>query len=53
MRALNLAAPTIPTLRPKLRNLPRRSFSMAMVFDCKSLRWVDAVEKRLEKVAEQ
>ena len=30
MRASNFALPTIPTLRPKLRKVPRRSFSMAM-----------------------
>ena len=35
--------PTIPTLRPKLRNVPRRSFSMAMAFDCSSLRWVSSI----------
>src|SRR5262245_27899593 len=29
MRASNLAVPTIPTLRPKLRKVARRSFSMA------------------------
>ena len=28
------------TLRPKLRNVPRRSFSMAMAFDCSGLQWV-------------
>ena len=33
MRASNFTVPTIPTLRPKLR-------SMAMAFDCGSLRWV-------------
>ena len=31
MRASNLTLPTIPTLRPKLRKVPRRSFSMAML----------------------
>ena len=29
MRASNFSFPTIPTLRPKLRKVPRRSFSMA------------------------
>src|SRR5580693_3432162 len=43
MRASNLTLPTIPTLRPKLRNVPRRSFSMAMAFDCSSLRWVSSM----------
>jgi hypothetical protein len=33
MRASNLTAPTVPTLSPKLRKVPRRSFSMAMAFD--------------------
>jgi hypothetical protein len=33
--AISTAAfPTSPTLRPKLRKVPRRSFSMAMAFDC-------------------
>src|SRR5712675_920596 len=27
--------PTIPTLRPKLRKVPRRSFSMAIALDCR------------------
>jgi hypothetical protein len=30
----------MPTLRPKLRKVPRRSFSIAMAFDCNSVRWV-------------
>ena len=30
MRASNLTVPTTPTLRPKLRKVPRKSFSMAM-----------------------
>src|SRR5262249_17110151 len=30
MRASNLTVPTMPTLRPKLRKVARRSFSMAM-----------------------
>ena len=29
----NLTVPTMPTLRPKLRNVPRRSFSIAIAFD--------------------
>jgi hypothetical protein len=33
----------IPTLRPKLRNVPRRSLSTAMAFDCSSLRWVKSI----------
>src|SRR5262249_40178252 len=37
------AAPTMPTLRPKLRRVPRRSLSTAMAFDCKSLRWVSSI----------
>jgi Molybdopterin-binding domain of aldehyde dehydrogenase len=32
MRASNLTIPTMPTLSPKLRKVPRRSFSMAMAF---------------------
>src|ERR1700722_11799506 len=40
---LNLTLPTIPTLRPKLRKVPRRSFSMAMALDCNSLRWVSSI----------
>src|SRR5262249_47416612 len=43
MRASNLTVPTMPTLRPKLRKVPRRSFSMAMAFDCNSLRWVSSI----------
>src|SRR5208282_2899330 len=31
------------TLRPKLRKVPRRSLSMAMAFDCSSLRWVSSI----------
>ena len=34
---------TMPTLRPKLRKVARRSFSMAMAFDCNSLRWVSSI----------
>jgi len=30
---LKLNRPTMPTLRPKLRKVARRSFSMAMAFD--------------------
>ena len=37
-RASNFTVPTTPTLRPKLRKVARRSFSMAMAFDCSSLR---------------
>jgi hypothetical protein len=33
LRASNFTVPTMPTLRPKLRNVARRSFSMAMAFD--------------------
>src|SRR5262245_51113787 len=33
IRASNFTVPTMPTLRPKLRKLARRSFSMAMAFD--------------------
>ena len=41
---MNLTLRTIPTLRPKLRKVPRRSFSfMAMAFDCRSLRWVSSI----------
>ena len=29
--------------RPKLRNLVRRSFSIAIAFDCKNLRWVSSI----------
>ena len=43
MRASNLTVPTMPTLRPKLRKVPRRSFSMAMAFDSNSLRWVSSI----------
>jgi hypothetical protein len=32
IRASNFSVPTTPTLRPKLRNVPRKSFSMAMAF---------------------
>jgi hypothetical protein len=35
-RSSNFTVTTIPTLRPKLRIVPRRSFSMAMAFDCSS-----------------
>src|SRR5580693_2876159 len=43
MRASNFNAPTTPTLRPKLRKVPRRSLSMAMAFDSSSLRWVSSI----------
>jgi hypothetical protein len=33
IRASNLIVPIMPTLRPKLRKVARRSFSMAMAFD--------------------
>jgi hypothetical protein len=33
IRVSNFTFPTIPTLSPKLRKVPRRSFSIAMVFD--------------------
>src|SRR5262249_33569546 len=42
MRASNFTVPTMPTLRPKLRKVPRRSFSIAIAFDCSSLRWVSS-----------
>ena len=38
LSGLIFTVPTIPTLRPKLRKVPRRSFSMAIAFDCSSLR---------------
>src|SRR5262249_45221664 len=38
----NFIVPIMPTLRPKLRRLARSSFSMAMAFDCSSLRWVSS-----------
>jgi hypothetical protein len=31
------SVPTTPTLRPKLRNKPRMSFSMAIAFFCRSV----------------
>ena len=31
------------TLRPKLRKVPRRSFSIAIAFDCSSLRCVSSI----------
>jgi hypothetical protein len=37
---LELDCPDHTTLRPKLRKVTRKSFSMAMAFDCSSLRWV-------------
>src|SRR5262245_47086073 len=43
MRASNFTFPTIPTLSPKLRKVPRRSFSIAIAFDCSSLRWVSSI----------
>src|SRR5271165_3110189 len=43
MRASNFTFPAIPTLRPKFRKVPRRSLSMAMAFDCSSLRWVSSI----------
>src|SRR5262249_40249036 len=42
IRASNFIVPIMPTLRPKLRRLARSSFSMAMAFDCSSLRWVSS-----------
>ena len=42
-RASNFTFPTMPTLRPKLRKVPRRSFSIAMAFDCSSLRCVSSI----------
>ena len=30
---IELHLPTMPTLRPKLRKVPRRSFSIAIAFD--------------------
>ena len=38
IRPSNFTVPTIPTLRPKLRKVPRKSLSMATAFDCGSLR---------------
>src|SRR5262245_64063930 len=43
MRSSNRTLPTMPTLRPKLRNVARRSFSIAIAFNCKSLRWAPYV----------
>src|SRR3954467_6597931 len=43
MRASNFTFPTMPTLRPKLRKVPRRSFSIAIAFDCSSLRCVSSI----------
>jgi hypothetical protein len=43
LRASNFTVPTTPTLRPKLRKVARRSFSIAMAFDCISLRWVSSI----------
>ena len=43
MRASNFTVPTMPTLRPKLRKVPRRSLSMAVALDCSSLRWVRSI----------
>ena len=37
MRASNLTVPTMPTLRPKLRRVPRRSLSMAIAFTAQQL----------------
>jgi hypothetical protein len=34
-------------LKPKLRKVPRRSFSMAIAFDCNTLRWVSSVRSFL------
>ena len=45
MRASNLTVPTIPTLRPKLRKVPRKSLSMAIAFDCSNLRWVVSLRR--------
>src|SRR5580700_9999847 len=38
IRASNFTFPTMPTLRPKLRNVPRRSFSRAMALDSSNWR---------------
>ena len=46
---LNFTVPTMPTLRPKLRKVPRKSLSMAMAFDCSSLRWVMYGRARVQK----
>ncbi len=43
IRASNFIAPTMPTLTPKLRKVPRKLLSMAIPFDCKSLRWVSSI----------
>jgi hypothetical protein len=45
MRASNFVPPAMPTLRQKLRKVPRRSFSMATAFACSSLRWVSTLNK--------
>ena len=45
--ASNLTVPTIPTLRPKLRKVPRKSLSMAIAFDCSNLRWVSSIRSFL------
>src|ERR1700730_2300041 len=41
IRASNLTVPTMPTLRPKLRSVPRRSFSMSSAF----AKWLCALLK--------
>src|SRR5262245_57532996 len=43
LRASNFTVPAMPTLRPKLRKVARRSFSIAIAFDCSSLRWVSSI----------
>jgi hypothetical protein len=43
IRASNFTFPTMPTLRPKLRKVARRSFSIATAFDCRSLRCVSSI----------
>src|SRR4051794_8896636 len=47
IRASNFTFPTMPTLRPKLRKVPRRSFSIAIAFDCSSLRCVSSIRSFL------
>jgi Transposase IS116/IS110/IS902 family len=34
------------SMHPKLRKVPRKSFSMAMLFDCSSLRWVSSIRSQ-------
>jgi hypothetical protein len=45
IRASNLAMPTIPTFRPKLRSVPRRSFSMSVAFASNNCRLVSSIRR--------